>query len=326
MKQAKKPTKPGLAALSITRQLSRLRSKKQTQKQTQRCSNDHDDNSISSDSMEDDEFDLFGLLNAENVHGILSYFFREVDIEDEIHEFQSNLEEEVKEIWQGIKSLQENLTQVALSDVDVGQNTSRRLQHNSTDTKYMAQSQMLEDEPIFGEDVILQQVEVIERLLADLHEVSTHEQQKIAELAKHFTAEVNDTMSNIQATTKAIAGEISDDVAVQYKQFQNVKVNDAMHKMLETILVHLHEISKLSIFDIVERQSQVLGKSSCGLDLLGHEMQALLVSREEDEFAADYPKFRAEVKMLTEEAAVAETGAAVKDYWLTGPGEELEEF
>jgi hypothetical protein len=321
----------GLAALSIKRQSSRLQSKKQTEKQTRSSSNHHDDNnSIASelhDSMEEEDFDLLGLLNAENVHDILSYFFSEVDIEDEIHEFQSSLEEEVNEIWEGIKFLQERLKQMTWSDGDVEKDEAetRRgnesLQHDFTDVINVVRSQMLEDRSI------LQQIENIEQLLSDLHTVSTNEQQKIAALTDRFAEEVNDAMTSIHATTNAIAGEISDDVAAQYRQLNNVKANDVLRKVLETILVDLHEISRLSISDIAEKQSQVLGESSCGLNLRGHEMQALLVpSREEDEFVVDYPKFRSEVKLLTEEAAVMETKVDVKGYWLTGPGEEMEEF
>ena len=88
--------------LSITRHLARLKSLKHNIPNTKSEAapqSQIDEDEVSVDTMDDDEFDIFSLLERENIQDLLSYIFTEYDLEDEMYEFQSNLEEELEE-WQ----------------------------------------------------------------------------------------------------------------------------------------------------------------------------------------------------------------------------------
>ena len=87
---------------SITRHIARLKSLKHNipnMKTEAAPQSGEDEDEVSVETMDDEDFDMFSLLKTVNMQDVLSYIFTEYDIEDEVYEFQSNLEEELEE-WQ----------------------------------------------------------------------------------------------------------------------------------------------------------------------------------------------------------------------------------
>eukprot|EP00956_Cyclotella_meneghiniana_P029965 scaffold74360_cov68-Cyclotella_meneghiniana.AAC.5 len=87
---------------SITRHIARLKSLKHNipnMKTEAAPQSGIDEDEVSVETMDDEDFDMFSLLKTVNMQDVLSYIFTEYDIEDEVYEFQSNLEEELEE-WQ----------------------------------------------------------------------------------------------------------------------------------------------------------------------------------------------------------------------------------
>lgn len=238
----------GLAALFITRQLSRIQSKREAYKPISK--------GIEEDSLSDDEED-FDLYSFQNVRDVISNFFSDIDVEDELYEFQSNLEEEIEE---GLRFLQGKVEELQLLGAAVVEKESDMQQLNRKD-----------DEAEISGD-IAKGIDIDQYGLDDGIEA-------LQKLREHGLAFEDKMLSYLDKLEQLMA-------ASEGAALQDSPLNTATYEMLQRIITDLIHVSKTSMMDAVERQSQILDGTSC-LNLLGHEMQSLPMHTKESSDLVD---------------------------------------
>jgi hypothetical protein len=317
--ESSKPIDPMKSTLSFPRKMPRVQSSsaKRTEHEPR-----PDDDSLADlyNSMEDDDdFDIVSLLDTDTVPNVLAQFFSELDIIDELEEFHSSLEEEMEEfhieIWRGVNQLKRRMGELRLLPPWVGLDQTMEEEEemglNENGHQIHGENDMSVSE--IHRDVL--ELDEVQRIINDLHEASTSDKETMSKLARTLREEVRDRVRNVQVASKARASGASQDL------------NSLLHKVLQKLMRDLHEMSKQSETDTANNgHSQLIDDNGCGLNLLGDEMRAFLLSRTEmgDEELCNTDQ-QVGMKLLMEATETGEVDVAVS-YWMTGPNEELEEF
>lgn len=316
-----------------------------------------------SDDFDDDDDDtseyhgMLSNLNVENIRERLSFFFNSCDMEEELFDFQSSLEEEMNEFgileslknlgdaimggfllssvikedpnneWgeklkaedAGLKSAEENLGEVSkILHFDNMMGGLHRKKSSEVQELRDQRSYHVKAELLEWQQRFDEELDMANTIIEEMYKISTVERNRMFQFTKSLIEEVHRTMLNVRASM-AKSPNVSDDTVIQYK-----RINAAIYKILAEALVELNDLPKVPLPDLTEKQNDLLDGTGCGFDFLGDELHSLLVSRNEAEnLFVDQPDELSHLNLLTE---AAPTEPNEVGYWKTGPGEEPEEF